>query len=81
MTPEQEAMLKDAHDSIKSIEQLLKGYNKKQGLLGDFEEHKKGDIAFRKEFYKFRTWVYMLVAFAAGGGGAIGAGLSRWFGS
>ena len=80
MTPEQEAMLKESHESIKSIEQLLKGYNKTPGLLGDFEAHKKNDAIFRKEFYRFRTWAIMMFAFAAGGGGAIGAGLSRWFG-
>ena len=79
MTPEQEKILQEAHDSIKSIEQLLKGYGKEKGLLGEFETHKKSDVEFRKEFYKFRTWVYVLVAFASGGGGAIGAGLSRFF--
>ena len=79
MTPEQEKMLKEAHASIQSIEQLLKGYGKEKGLLGDYEDHKKSDAEFRKEFYKFRTWVYVLVAFASGGGGAVGAGLSRFF--
>lgn len=79
MTPEQEALLKATHDSTKSIEQLLKGYNGGKGLLGEFEEHKQDDQKFRSEFYTFRTRVYVMIAFAAGGGGAIGAGLSRWF--
>lgn len=80
MTPEQEAMLKSSHDSIKSIEQLLKGYNGTKGMCADYADHKKDDMKFRREFYRFRSWVYIMIAFAAGGGGAVGAGLSKWFG-
>ncbi len=89
MTPEQEAMLRETHEAVQAIAQVLKGYNGKKGLLEDFatcrrvssenfEEHKQKDVEFRKEFYRFQTWVYVLVAFAAGGGGAVGAGITRW---
>ncbi len=78
MTPEQEAMLVETCRGVAAIAQELKGYNGKRGLLEDYEAHKKEDVAFRREFYRFRTWVYILVAFAAGGGGAVGAGLTRW---
>ncbi len=79
MTPEQEAILKKTHEAVQSIQQLLKGYNGDRGLCEQFEDHKKDDQTFREEFYRFKTWVYVLVAFAAGGGGAVGAGISRWF--
>mgnify|MGYP001594002486 CR=1 FL=1 len=79
MTPEQEKILKEMHETVQSIQQLLKGYNGTEGLCANYEAHKKDDIIFRKEFYRFRTWVYILVAFAAGSGGVVGAGLGRWF--
>lgn len=79
MTPEQEVMLKETHEAALAAAQVLRGYNGKSGLIEDFEAHKKADAEFRREFYKFKTWVYVMVAFAAGGGGAIGAGLSRFF--
>ncbi len=80
MTPEQELILRQTCEAVRSIQQLLKGYDGTKGMLADFEEHKKQDAAFRKEFYRFRTWSFVMAAFAAGGGGAVGAGLSRWFG-
>lgn len=52
-------------------------YNKE--AANTLKIHIEDDIRFRREFYKFRLWVYVAIAFAAGGGGAVGAGLSRFF--
>lgn len=62
MTPEQEAMLKATNDSVRSIEQLLKGYNGTEGMCAEFERVKKS-------FYAFRLAVIVSGALLFGGSG------------
>ncbi len=69
MTPEQIDMLKETHESVISILQLLKGFNGTKGLCADFEDHKKQDVIFRAKFYAFRLQVIIVLVAAASGGG------------
>ena len=66
MTPDQEKLLKDTHETVLGIHQLLTGFNGSDGLCKEFENHKAEDKTFRKEFYAFRTRIYVLIALAAG---------------
>ncbi len=80
MTPEQSRLLQECHEAIMGIVQLLKGYNGTEGFCAEFARHKEEDKAFRKEFYNFRTRIYILIAVAASGGGVVGSWVGRLIG-
>ncbi len=69
MTLEQEALLKETHETVRSIQQELKGYNGRKGLCAEFEDHKKEDKDFRNIFYNFRLAVIVAGALFFGGSG------------
>lgn len=73
MTPEQEKMLIETRDAVKSVLQVLKGFNGDKGLCRRHDE-------LAKDYYEFKRKVIMILAFSAGGGGLLGAGILRLIG-
>lgn len=59
---------KSDHDMIIEIHTCLLGSDGQGGLCREFEEHKKADIDFKRGYYKFRLWIYILAAFLTGTG-------------
>lgn len=55
------------HDMIVQMHQILCG-NGHKGLCQEFEDHRKEDKDFRKEYYTFKRWAIGIVCFLVGTG-------------
>ena len=62
LTPEQEKMLKETYEAVRSVQQLLKGYNGTEGLVTEFKKLKLA-------FYTFRLGVIVSFTLLIGGSG------------
>ena len=58
---------KSDHEMITEMYTILCG-NGHTGLCKQFEEHKESDRQFRREYYAFKRWILVVLAFLVGTG-------------